>query len=492
MSQAANIPLAGSGAPPAAGLIPRRHLAGAEKAFDIEARRWGKRILIIASLLSAAGMAVGFVNAVIGLTALGFVLALGGVYHRAIGLYGVGILCVVDVMARVFVFSAFGLPYNTMNYVLLLAIILSYRDLVGYWNLHMTLALGFVAVLFGWVWLAPSAAHESGLNSTLNVFIYFGLVAYFGRSSGNAEVLYWLGLLCGSIGALGGLVYYLRESEIQVWMNYNAWAYYPMTAAFGVALALFANRRRQTGVIRLLGLGVINLVWVFLSTSRGTTLVAIIVFLFFVVVTGRVTQKVGLVAIVILSIPIALALFPDLNDRMGERFDKLFDPNEDLTARTSGRSDLMAGAWLIFTRSPLGVGTGGFPYAWKGLSPRDRSSGFAEGQRKAAHSGWFQVLAETGVVGTTMLAAFVLSFVYAGVRKRRQRLLSLGLLVSGVFAVALVSTEFVAKGLWFIAAGATVMLNLPSDALLRSRLFRTSRSRNRGGLPRSPNGALAR
>jgi O-antigen ligase len=152
--------------------------------------------------------------------------------------------------------------------------------------------------------------------------------------------------------------------------------------------------------------------------------------------------------------------FTDLQRSSISRIEKLFDPGRSMTGRTSGRSDLALGGWYIFLENPLGVGTGGFGKAWANLGRREGLSEFRRGVEFQAHSAWVKVLVENGVPGAVLLAAFILSFTAAGLTSPIRGAASLGLLVTITISTALLSTEFQSKGVWFLAAGATVVLSL--------------------------------
>ena len=122
--------------------------------------------------------------------------------------------------------------------------------------------------------------------------------------------------------------------------------------------------------------------------------------------------------------------------------------------RTSGRSDLVIGAWQIFRQHPLGVGTGGFETTWATLGSVDGRRRFMRaGERFAAHAGWMRVLAENGIAGFALLAAFVGSFFVDGLRRGGRTARNLGLLTATALAVSLITAEFHLKGLFFLAAG---------------------------------------
>jgi hypothetical protein len=76
----------------------------------------------------------------------------------------------------------------------------------------------------------------------------------------------------------------------------------------------------------------------------------------------------------------------------------------------------------------------------------------------SAHAGWVKTLAENGIPGMILLITFVSSFAVAGWHGRGWHLRVLGVTVTSVIGVGLLSTEFQSKSLWFLAAGAMVLL----------------------------------
>ncbi len=84
-----------------------------------------------------------------------------------------------------------------------------------------------------------------------------------------------------------------------------------------------------------------------------------------------------------------------------------------------------------------------------------------------AHSGWTKTLAENGVIGFTLLVTYVLSFAGTGIRKGTRAARAFGFLAAAVLAVAFLSTEFSAKGLWLLAAGVTVFLQYEDAPAMR-------------------------
>jgi hypothetical protein len=151
------------------------------------------------------------------------------------------------------------------------------------------------------------------------------------------------------------------------------------------------------------------------------------------------------------------AQFGGLQTRAVYRLQKLINPDYALVSRTSGRSDLIIGGWQIFLQHPLGIGTGGYADEWEDFS-YDAGVTFGVGERKQAHAGWMKMLVENGFPGFLLFVVFVFSFLTTGwtIGTRTSRLV--GAMVTLCLAVALVSTEFQTKGIWFLAAAGTVLL----------------------------------
>ena len=142
--------------------------------------------------------------------------------------------------------------------------------------------------------------------------------------------------------------------------------------------------------------------------------------------------------------------------------------NEPLANRTSGRSELMLGAWYIFVDHPFGVGTGGFTRAWERMTFVPGMSYFEIGEDMAAHSAWAKVLAENGIVGFLLLAGFIGSFAFVGWKRRAAGLFLIGAFTTLVLAAAFTNTEFQSKGLWLLSAASVVILSRGKEQLGRT------------------------
>jgi hypothetical protein len=410
------------------------------------------------------------------LIGFGLLTAIIGIRKPLVGLLGISILCALDTPSRVILLTGGILRWNTLNYWLLIMLALNFAVLLRLGTVQAKLAFVFGLVLAIFLLLTPAAGMEIGTMTVLNFFSYFGLLVYFARVARNPRIWFLQGVLCGALAALGGLAYYLQQSELP-YVNPNAWAYFPITAIFALCLGHKYAPSGWKGQIPIGILAVANFAWVFLSGSRGGLLVSSACILYLLLTMRSLSQRLVYVSMAIVLGFTALTEFSDLSETAIHRVTKLFDPNVRVESRTSGRSDLAVGAWYIFEENPFGVGTGGFGSAWAKLGYRDALSGFAYEKQVEAHAGWAKVLAENGVVGITLFTCFVLSFLVVGWKQRKSGVFPLGMLVTVILALAFFSTDFASKGLWYVSAGATVLLNVKRSASrkevqhMQSRVF---------------------
>ena len=437
----------------------RRPLAKSRKATLTTVDKWG--LFMVLCVLASTGVAlvVGFKTGFAMINAIGFLAAIFGLYRPAVGLMGISILCTADPLARALLFASGPLPWNTLNYWLLLVMFLSIVFLMRLNDPQSRLMeLWVIVLLFGLVFTPKM---EDGVETALNVVTFFGLLFYFSRNSREDGAWFWQAVVAGLVGAFLGLAFYLQMSQLPV-VNPNAWAYFPVTAIFAICLGFRFAPRRGRGQLLLGLLAALNLVWVFLSASRGTLLVGVVCMAYLIFSIRSKAEQIGYLIFGTLLALFVVVNFSELNDAALHRINKLFDPDQSMIGRTSGRSDLAYGGFLIFLDHPFGVGTGGFTDAWAKMGFRESLSGWGYGGNREAHAGWVKVLAENGFLGFLVLAVFAWSFVAVGWRKRRAGLFPLGLFVTCLVSVAWVSTEFAAKGIWFLTAGATALLNMKS------------------------------
>jgi hypothetical protein len=426
--------------------------------------RLGWSCAIGAALLLGTGLVVGFQIALAILCAIGFLGSAVGLRYPVVGLLSTAVLCTVDPVMNEYVFSLPGLRWNTYNYWLLFVAVLFLPTLVRRRERSVHLLGALAAVLGLELLISPDLV--TGANDMFAVLAVFGLLVYFVNAARFPAAWFWAGIVCGVVAAVGGLVFYLQEASLPP-INPNAWAFYPISALVAICYALRLGQERRHGQLMLGALAAVNVGWVFLSGSRGGLLMALICSLFLLVSMrglGQRTLTVGVAALVALT---AATQFTGMQEYTLRRIRLLSDSEASLTDRTSGRSALVEGGWYLFLEHPLGVGTGGFADTWKTLDRREESSEWGKGEWKTAHAGWVKILVENGIIGFACLAGLVVHFAVAGLGRAARPARRIGWLASAVLGLALISTEYQSKALWFTAAGTTVLLG--ADSPLRRR-----------------------
>ncbi|MEP7353428.1 MAG: O-antigen ligase family protein [Acidobacteriota bacterium] len=393
------------------------------------------------------------------LTVVGLVAALVGLRNPTMGLVGIGMLSTLDAPARSLL-SGGVFRYNTFNYVLILAIAVGFTYFEKLKDLQSRALQALSLMIILGVAVTPDVA--AGLQHVLNVVAIFGMLVYFLRARSDPRILYNTALINGVLAGVGGLVFFLQIDKMP-WltddaegrfMNPNAFSYFPLTGLFSICLAYpSATRKEQTklGVLALM-----TLLSVFLSGSRGAIIVGMMILLYLIASTHGFSRRLAFIGTIPILAILTISMFPSLQDYAVKRFLKIFDSQVSLKSRTSGRSDVAIVGWGIFLQHPLGVGTGGFPTAY-GQADADEMA-FA-GIEKQAHSGWVKTLVENGVLGAITLGWYVFSFLFSGQRGNKRGFTSLGIIVTATIAVSLLGSEFQGKGLWYLACGATVLLN---------------------------------
>lgn len=436
----------------------KRQLRAANRAGS----RWVMAILVI----WGAGLVIGLRASVAMLTVLGFAAAIAGLRRPRLGLIAAGVLCTLDPLMSSLIFTGGLLRWNTVNYLLLLVALLwlplFWRRRDG--SLRLIEACAVLLALE----LIISPDWRQGTQDLAGLCAVFGLVVYLGRRRFSRADWYWLGVVCGTLAAAGGVVFFLQRASLPV-INANAWAFFPLTGLFAVCIALPCSLDRRRGPLVLTSLAGVLMVWVFLSGSRGSMLVASVCGVYVVLAARGIGRRATLLAIAALTLLATTTQFTDLQRQSLERVRILFDSQAKLVDRTSHRSELLLGGWYIFLDNPLGVGTGGFTAVWRDMDRRDGIPAADRYRDKAVHAGWVKVLAENGLPGFGLLAAFVMSFAVRGLRRPYRSMQALGLLTTAVLALELISTEYQSKGLWFMAAATMAMLGAGSPLRRRRR-----------------------
>jgi hypothetical protein len=437
---------------PVAEFRPRR-------ARSRRANRVGRRCVMLIVLIWAAAPLAGFTVSVALLTALGFAGAIAGLRWPRLGLLAAGVLCTLEPLMNSLIFTGGLFRWNTFNY-LLLGVTLLWLPL--FWrrrDVSLRLIEACTALLAVELIISPDLAH--GMQDLAGLCAVFGLYVYFARRRFSRADWYWLGVVCGTLAAVGGLVFFLEKSTLPT-INPNAWALFPVTALFAVCIALPCSFRRRGGPAILTALAGILLVWVFLSGSRGSMLVAAACAIYLVFAARGIGRGASLVLVTGIVMLGAATQFTSMQHQALERVRTLVDSRTAMVDRTSHRSELLLGGWYMFLDHPLGVGTGGFTAVWHDMGRREGIPASDRYRDKVVHAGWVKLLAENGVPGFALMAAFVASFAVRGLFQRHRGARALGLLTATALALELVSTEYQSKGLWFIAAAAMAMLGRQS------------------------------
>ena len=420
---------------------------------------WGLSVTLLLVVCALSGAILGLDLASRLVLAVGFLAAAYGLVNPGVGLIGMGVLATTDPVLRETTFAGgMALPYNTLNYWLVLFCLLhakhvfQLRQLQS--KLHLLLA---VVVALGLLW-SPSV-YPLGLSKLLRVAAGVGLIVYFQVFPPSQQrMLLWVAISASAVATIFGVLVY-TDPSMAARFNPNSLSMMPLTALFTVFLVIFAKvaKRRELHVLMLLGAA--NLTFAFFSGSRGSMSTGLVLWLGILLWGFRLPQKIayGFAAgFVVLALA---ALSPQFQEFALYRLEFTFDSSKTFAQRTSGRSEIAKAGWDMFLENPLGIGTGAFNEAMTRYY--DPNVKFWDGRRKAAESAYVLVLAENGVIGILVLFAYVSSFAWTGFRRRHYGLLPVGLIASSVLAVRFLSEEFSALGVWWLAAGSVFLLYRP-------------------------------
>jgi hypothetical protein len=462
---------------------PDVHGVGRRTRAPSQADYWGAGLAAAVLLICLASPVLGFKATLGALAILGAAAAILGLVLPVPGVLGIGMLCTLDAMLRVFLFMGGALRWNSLNYWLLLTMLIYLPQLLRLRDASSWLLAGYVLLIS--LQLVYSPDPGEGLADLLGTVTAFGILLYFVRARREERIWYWIGVLNGVLAAAISLVFLLSgglgrlPSDQELRINPNAWSYCPLTALFSLCLAFPFCRGRGSHRVLLGALVAVNTAWIVLSGSRGSALTALICLcgLFFVLPDVRAR----LILSGLLMLPALWILGPssDRGQQVLHRYQRLFDSRASLGARTSGRWDLMRDGWRIVTDYRLGIGTGGYMVTRGERTRLDREVQFRPGRPWLSHSAWVKIMVENGPLGLLLFAGYLLSFAVVGWRRRTRELRGIGLLVTLALSVAFLSTEGQAKGLWFLAAGAAVLLGHPPGGFTNG-VLRGKRAPSRG------------
>lgn len=410
---------------------------------------WVKVLLVIIVIGWFLTFSVGFSSVLTFFNVLGLILVVVGLKNKNLGLLGIAFLCTLDAMTRSFLLTGGLWRWNTLNYWLLIVILLNIPLLLKFHDLQTRLFQIFVVLMI--IMLSISLDLTSGMQSILNTITMFGIMIYFSKTIKEKETWYWTGIFCGVTAAVGGAVFYFQIASLP-YINPNSFSQFPLTALFAICLAIPVSNQIKKGRFLLLFLMVINLIWVILSGSRGSMLSGFICLIYFVIIMRSFSWTSGLIIVGLIALYWFSNILIDQQVYALHRIQKLFDQSYTLNERTSGRADIYWTGWQLFLRQPLGIGTGSFEEGANYLQ-------IIGGKDRPAHSAWNMVLAENGFLGFLLLFSWVISFVIKGILNSSNDDFSVGLLVTLVLGISFVSKEFQGKDLWYLASGAMVQLN---------------------------------
>ncbi|HET8634166.1 MAG TPA: O-antigen ligase family protein [Gemmatimonadales bacterium] len=420
--------------------------------------------MIVELVVLSSALVIGLRAALMLLAGTAFLGAVVGLRSPRVGLLSIGMLCVMEPLLQSFMLTGGLFRWNTLNYWLLAVTVVSLPFLLRRRGLPFRLLQALLLLLIFELFMSQDRAR--GLQDALGMAAVLGLLAYFGRARLTRDDWLWCGIVCGMLSAAGGAVYFIQRESLPA-INPNAWAGFPLAGLVALALAapFTAHRRGSSTLVSLLA--TVTAAWIFLSGSRGNMLMAAATVAYLLACLRGLSRRAVLVGLAGLVMMVAAAAFPALQARAFKRVSVLFDSSATMRDKTSHRSELVLAGWYIAQDHPLGVGTGGFTKAWERLGRRPGLASVDAYRRMSAHAGWIKILAENGIPGALLLAAFVASFAVTGWRQRRRSALRVGLWASVTLGLAFISTEYQTKAIWFLAAGAMVMLHRRGPLLRR-------------------------
>ncbi|MGB9897086.1 O-antigen ligase family protein, partial [Thermanaerothrix sp.] len=411
--------------------------------------KFARGLILLLLIMWGFSFVWGYSNSVLVLNIVGLLLAILGFRFPGIGLLGIGLLCTLDPLTRNLLLSGGLWRWNTLNYWLIIVVLLNLRLVLRLNDPNTRWLEAFWIILA--LMLPLSVYINDGLQDLLNVGATLGILIYFVKASRDSRVYYWQGMVNGFAGVLGGLAFYLQLGNLP-YINPNSWAAFPMTAIFSIALALPSAGAIKRGRPILLFLAAVNIIWIFLTGSRGSLLTAFVVVVYYMLVLRSISWTTLFLVVGSVAVFWASNLLWEREAYALNRIQRLFDPTYTLAERTSGRSDIAATGLKIFQERPLGIGTGSFRAGAILLNIQN-------GAARPAHSGWIKTLAENGIQGILIMAIMVGSFLINGWLSHEHQRFAVGFLVTVVLAVSFVSKEFQGKDLWYLVAGSIPLLN---------------------------------
>ena len=431
---------------------------------------WALIWMLLSVVFFVIAVVFGFQEGVWLLLAVGVATLLLGINRPTVAVLSIGMLVMLDFHIHE-LSGVSWVRWNTLIFLFIIVFGLYYPLILR--RLYLQVRLAAILVLIMGVWLLFSTSRFDGVQHILNIFIMFAMIPFFARLVRQGEDWYWFGVTIGVGAILVNLAYYLFTPSSDLG-GINSLAQSPLTGHMSVALVYHTVQSfYRRGILLLVASVTFGLV--FLSASRGATIVALIPMAYLLISTlpfgfaRTVVTNIGsqrLLAmrlaigttILVFGALITVGTFPEFRNKTVSKFQIVLDTDLPLRERTNLRSVVISAGWDSFREHPMGIGTGSFNDYFVRLRHQNSRGDILS---LSAHSAWSKVMAENGVFGLALLAAFVLSFAYTGSRagasSRHLRLL--GVTITLVLGVSLLFTLFDNKGFWLVAAAGTVLLN---------------------------------
>ena len=435
-------------------------------------RRWALMWMVLSAVFFVIAAIFGFQEGVWLLLAVGMVTLLLGMNRPAVAVLSIGMLVMMDFHIHE-LSGASWIRWNTLIFLFIIVFGLYYPLLLR--RLYLQVRLAAVLILLMGVWLLFSTSRFDGVQHILNMFIMFAMIPFFARLVRQGDDWFWFGVTIGVASIFVNVAYYLFTPPSDVSGGINSLAQSPLTGNMVVALVYHTVQSfYRRGILLLVASVTFGLV--FLSASRGATIVALIPMAYLLIstlpfgVAQTAFTNIGKqrllalhlaigVAILIFGSLITVAIFPEFRNKTVSKFQIVLDTDRSLTERTNLRSVAASAGWDSFKEHPMGIGTGSFNDSFVRLGIRNDRGEFLS---LSAHSAWTKVLTENGVFGIALLFAFVLSYAYSGFRARgadSKSLRLLGVTIALVLGTGMLFTLFDNKGFWMVAAAGAVLLN---------------------------------
>jgi O-antigen ligase len=155
-------------------------------------------------------------------------------------------------------------------------------------------------------------------------------------------------------------------------------------------------------------------VFLLLSTSRGSWLVALVGIVVAVFFQSQQRRKI-FVAMLLMGCVLVGVLQTESGEKISEYFEMATDSERTLSQKTTGRFE----QWMLFPKvledSPIwGVGPGLQKKAYADYSWVDKEVEHKKGEERVFHSIYMQVGVETGMVGLIVLTGFFTKLIFTG------------------------------------------------------------------------------